>query len=88
MDKYGWTGYELAEKAGLNSPTIYSLLKRDSNPTLKTISAIADAFGITLSDFFKIEQNKNCYNLLTDKYNLLDNSSKEVINFLIEKIIK
>lgn len=39
-------------------------------------------------DYSIIEQNKNCYNLLTDKYNLLDNSSKEVINFLIEKIIK
>lgn len=46
-----WTLDELAEKAGL-SKSLLSKLENlpDSNPSIETLYAIAEAFGITVSD--------------------------------------
>lgn len=48
----GWTDYKLAKEAGLQQSTISSMFRKNNAPTLSTLEAICNAFGITLSQFF------------------------------------
>ena len=47
----------LANSAGIPPSTVYSLLNEKSqNPGIVTIKKLCDGFGITLGEFFSIEQ--------------------------------
>ena len=52
MKERKWTRYRLARESGLSSSTVSNLFYRNNVPTLSTLEAVADAFGITLSQFF------------------------------------
>lgn len=52
MKERGWTRYRLARESGLSSSTVLNLFYRNNVPSLATIEAIAEAFGITLAQFF------------------------------------
>lgn len=51
----GWSINNLAMEAGLTQSTVNNLYARNSEPKLSTLRAICEAFGISLSDFFKEE---------------------------------
>lgn len=69
-DERGWTNYRLAEEAQLNISTLQNMFIRQTMPAMSTITAICDAFGITLSQFF-------CDN---EKSLFLTNEEIELIN--------
>lgn len=48
----GWSEYRLARKSGLSESTISNIYRRNTLPSVATLEAICDAFGITLSEFF------------------------------------
>ena len=48
-----WSINYLAMEAGLTQSTVNNLYMRQTEPKLSTLRAICDALGITLSDFFK-----------------------------------
>jgi transcriptional regulator with XRE-family HTH domain len=48
----GWSDRKLAIKADLSQSTISMLFIRNNQPSIHTLQAICDAFGITLSQFF------------------------------------
>ena len=48
----GWSLYVLAEQAGLTQSTLNSAFVRNTPPKIDTLSAICDALGMTLSQFF------------------------------------
>ena len=48
----GWSTYRLAQKSGLSASTIANIYRRNTVPSLSTLEALCDAFGITLSQFF------------------------------------
>ena len=48
----GWSLYVLAEQSGLTQSTLQSAFQRNTPPKIETLSAICDAFGITLAQFF------------------------------------
>ena len=53
----GWSINYLAMESGLTQSTLNNLYSRNTEPKISTLRAICGAFGITLSDFFKEEEN-------------------------------
>lgn len=52
MDERGWTIYELSKRSGLAQTTIANMWKRNTEPTIPSLRALCNGFGITLSQFF------------------------------------
>lgn len=52
MDERGWTEYRLSKKCGLSESTLANIFRRNTVPSVSTLEAICDGFGITLSQFF------------------------------------
>lgn len=48
----GWSVYRLAVNCGLSESTLANIFKRNTVPSVATLEAICDGFGITLSQFF------------------------------------
>lgn len=71
LNERGWTEYKLAKKAGLNESTISNIYRRNTVPTVATLEAICNAFGITMSEFFS-ENGSNIVELTPQTKELLD----------------
>lgn len=54
----GWTTYKLAYESGLTQSTLSNMFKRKTCPTIDTLKMICDAFGISLSEFFRENENE------------------------------
>ena len=52
MKQRGWSAYRLAKQSGLSETTIANLIRRNTVPSIPTVEAICNGFGITLSQFF------------------------------------
>ena len=52
LDERGWTKYQLARKCGLSDATIANIFRRNTMPSIPTLEAICQGFGITLAQFF------------------------------------
>ncbi|MDO4329075.1 MAG: helix-turn-helix transcriptional regulator [Lachnospiraceae bacterium] len=84
----GWSTYKLASRSGLSASTIANIYRRNTVPSITTLEAICDAFGITLCQFFAEDmdmvpltpEQKNLFNM----WSSLTPSQKD----LIEKLIK
>jgi len=46
MDERGWTIYEMAKRSGLAQTTIANMWKRNTEPTIPSLRAICNGFGI------------------------------------------
>lgn len=55
----GWSKNYLAMESGLTQSTLNNLYSRHTDPKITTLRAICNAFGMTLSDFFKDENNED-----------------------------
>lgn len=55
LNERGWTEYKLAKKCGLSQSTIANIYRRNTVPSIATLEAICNGFGITLSQFFADE---------------------------------
>ena len=55
----GWSINYLAMESGLTQSTLNNLYTRNTEPKISTLRAICGAFGITLSDFFKEDNNED-----------------------------
>ena len=55
MEERGWTDYRLAKEANLSHSTVTNMFNRNNAPTLPTLEAVCQAFGITLAQFFANE---------------------------------
>lgn len=51
-----WSEYHLAKEAGISQSTLSNLINRGNNPSIYTLEKIARAFGLTLSQFFNVEE--------------------------------
>ena len=52
LDEHGWTPYRLAKESGLSDATVGNLFRRNTVPSMATLEAICNGFGITLAQFF------------------------------------
>ena len=55
----GWSINYLAMESGLTQSTLNNLYSRNTEPKISTLRAICGSFGITLSEFFKEEENED-----------------------------
>ena len=56
--KRGWSQYRLARESELPMSTISNIFTRGTVPSIATIEILCEAFGITLSDFFAIDDDR------------------------------
>lgn len=52
MAERGWSEYRLAKQCGLSESTIANVFRRNTLPSISTLDAICQGFGITLAQFF------------------------------------
>lgn len=48
----GWSEYRLSKECGLSESTLANIFRRNAHPSIPTLEAICDGFGITLAQFF------------------------------------
>ena len=58
-----WTLYRLAKESGITYSTLCTMLHKTTSPSISTLTKICNGFGITLSQFFDLE---NEYAFLTN----------------------
>lgn len=49
----GWSDYKIAKEAGLSPNTVSNIYRRNNTPSLATLEALCEAFGITMSHFLQ-----------------------------------
>ncbi len=89
MKERGWTDYKLSIESKLSSSTIANIHRRHTVPSIPTLEAICDAFGITLSQFFNdnyssVQLSKEQQELFRMWISLTENQ-KELIASLIKE---
>lgn len=70
MKARGWSDYRLAKESKLSSSTVANLRKRNTIPSVVTLEAICDAFGITLAQFFA--GNQELVHLTSEQREMFD----------------
>ncbi|MCI8562880.1 MAG: helix-turn-helix transcriptional regulator [Lachnospiraceae bacterium] len=65
----GWSEYRLVKESKLPTSTIANIFHRNTIPSISTLEAICEAFGITLSQFFS---NNNMVSLSNEQAALLE----------------
>lgn len=89
MKERNWTDYKLSVESGLSTSTIANIHRRHTIPSIPTLEAICNAFGITLSQFFNessssVQLSKEQQELFHTWISLTD-SQKKIINELIRE---
>lgn len=52
MAERQWSEYRLAIASGLSQSTVANIFNRNTTPSISTLEAICQGFGITLAQFF------------------------------------
>ena len=84
----------LAQEAGLTQSTVLNMFSRGTQPSIKTLTAICFAFGITLSEFFAEDGDSMGADKglsgkekeLIEMYRNLCEKDKNAVMFLIKKL--
>ena len=79
----GWSINYLAMESGLTQSTLNNLYSRNTEPKISTLRAICGAFGITLSEFFKEEENED---ELIRRVRLLSQENKKALLQLVKNL--
>ena len=81
-DARGWSEYRMAQVCGLSENTIANIFRGNNLPSLPTLQAICDGFGISLSQFFteeKLIEETPELKLLLDEWVTLTPKQKESV---------
>lgn len=73
MEQRGYSEYRLAKEAALHQSTVSNIFRRNTIPSIPTLSAICNALGITLSEFFS---ESEAHSLPAESRELLANWSR------------
>ena len=79
----GWSINYLAMESGLTQSTLNNLYSRNTEPKISTLRAICGAFGISLSEFFKEEENED---ELISRVRLLSQENKQALLQILRNI--
>ena len=89
MEERGWTDYRLAKEANLSHSTVTNMFNRNNAPTLPTLEAVCQAFGITLAQFFANEDEMTLteeQQMLFAKWSTLTDRQKQILLELMDAI--
>lgn len=87
LKERGLTTYKMAELSGLSHTTLANVFKRNTVPSINTLRAICNGFGITLSQFFAEEEMVEMTPELKDLFNgwlTLNPTQKEAVQQVIK----
>lgn len=92
LEERGWSYYKLAKEANMPLSTLRNIFRNETQPSIVTTSQICDGLGISMSQFFSIENDEPVYlnedqKCVLDKYNLLTHHQKEILNLILEGMI-
>lgn len=87
LNERGWTEYRLSKKCGLSESTLANIFRRNTMPSITTLEAICNGFGITLSQFFAedemVELTPELKNLF-DKWISLTPEQKDAVSRMVD----
>lgn len=89
MAERGWTDYRLAKEANLSHSTVTNMFNRNNAPTLPTLEAVCQAFGITLAQFFASDGETpltSKQQTLFAKWSTLTDRQKQILLDLMDSI--
>ena len=89
MAERGWTDYRLAKEANLSHSTVTNMFNRNNAPTLPTLEAVCQAFGITLAQFFASDGETPLASeqqTLFAKWSTLTDRQKQILLDLMDSI--
>lgn len=89
MKERGWSDYKLSSESGLSSSTIANIHRRNTVPSISTLEAICNAFGITLAQFFTedtytVQLNSEQRELFNRWVSLTDTQKKLIYSLIQE----
>lgn len=91
LNERGWTEYRLSKKCGLSESTLANIFRRNTMPSITTLEAICNGFGITLSQFFAedemVELTPELKNLF-DKWIALTLEQKDAVYRMVDAFDK
>ena len=86
-----WSIYKLSIESGITMSTTTNMFARKTLPSITTLTAICEAFGITLSQFFASEDFGTVVsedeNELLNNYRKLSERNKQAINQLCKNLV-
>lgn len=89
-DERGWSNYRLSEEAKLDNSVINNMFKRRTMPSMLTLTALCEAFDLTLSQFFNEDNTviilSNDEKDLILQYRKLDKKNKNAVNTLVNEL--
>ena len=91
MNERGWTIYRVAKEADIPWSTVRNMFKRNTEPSVATLESICAGMGITLSQFFDVDNTLGMtqeQRVLLENYCALSDENKRIISQLIEALAK
>lgn len=89
QNERNWTTYRLSEESGVTYSTLTNMFTRKTMPSIATLTALCEAFDISLSQFFAegddIPTSQDEKELL-EKYRKLDKKRKNAVKTLIAEL--
>lgn len=82
----GWSINYLAMESELTQSTLNNLYRRHTEPKISTLRSICNAFGVSLSEFFKDEDENNEEDELIQKVKSLSEINKKALLQLLKHI--
>ena len=89
MDERGWTIYKVAKEASIPWSTVRNMFKRNTEPSIGTLEAICKGMGMTLPQFFDVENQMGLseeQRLLINQWNKLNEHDKSLIIELLKTL--
>ena len=85
----GWSVYHLAVVADLPQSTLINMMNRETLPSLTTLERICDAFGVTLSEFFREEETEGAQEAeFLTLFRGLNNEQEKLVLSLLRELRK
>lgn len=88
MKQRNWSEYRLVKESGLPPSTISNIFHRNTLPSIPTLEAICNTFGLTLSQFFAnapiVDLTPEQYDLLQLWAKLTDTQKELIIHLMLE----
>lgn len=85
-----WSVYKLSKESGLTQSTLSNMFSRQTIPSIATLQAICDAYGISLGDFFGNQGDDKAFSSLSsdekdliETYRQLSQDKKEAVKSLL-----
>ena len=89
MDERGWTIYRTAKEADIPWSTISNMFKRNTEPSIPTLEAICKGMGITLLQFFDINNDMGLtpeQARLLQQWSKLRDKDKQLVQELVDSL--